>query len=77
MKKKVVIEIENGLVTNVISNVQLGEVVVVDRDSQNNGQHFIDYPTVIEYEYDDLHLYYASDCTRDQEIMEELKTHKI
>ena len=77
MKKKVIIEIEKGVVTEVISNVQLDDVVVVDKDNQDNGQGFIDYPTVVNYEHDNLHLYYASDCTRDQEIMDELKYHKI
>ena len=78
MKKKMVIEIENGLVTKVLTNVQLDNVVVVDRDNQDQGmEQFIDYPFVVEYEYDDLYLYYATDCTRDQEIMDKLKTRKI
>ena len=78
MKKKLIIELHHGLVTNVITNTELDEVIVVDKDNQDNGEYFIDHLVEITYyPYECLHTIYGTDCTRDQEIMEVLKTHKI
>lgn len=76
MKEKVIIEIEDGIVTNVVSSIGV-DVVVIDRDNQDNGYEFIEFPDVVQYPYDDLYLFFATDCTRDQEVMEVLKHIKI
>lgn len=76
MKEKVIIEIEDGIVTNVVSSIGV-DVVVIDRDNQDNGYEFIEFPDVVQYPYDDLYLFFGTDCTRDQEVMEVLKHIKI
>lgn len=78
MKKKLVIETENGFVIKVLSNVKFDDVIVVDRDNQSVGMEFIHVPDeVVHYAHEDLYLTYSSNCKMDEEVMEELKNLKI
>jgi hypothetical protein len=73
MKKKLIIEIHKGMISRMVSNVKFDDVIVVDKDLQDNGNKFIYDEDIEFYPYDELYTVYATDCTRDEEIMYELK----
>jgi hypothetical protein len=73
MKKKLIIEIHKGMISRMASNIKFDDVIVVDKDLQDNGNKFIYDEDIEFYPYDELYTVYATDCTRDEEIMYELK----